>query len=112
MQLDQKKVPIFHAEPDKDILNVREWAKRIEAMKSSQNWNEKATYDNATQSLFGNAALYMSSQCDIEVKEDFEETWKWLKKKMLIALVPGGAIRCERNTGCRSAFKTKWIARR
>jgi len=83
MQLDQKKVPIFHAEPDKDILNVREWAKRIEAMKSSQNWNEKATYDNATQSLFGDAALYMASQCDVDVNEDFEETWKWLKKKML-----------------------------
>ena len=71
MKLDQKKVPIFHVEPDKDILTVREWAKRIESMQSSQNWNQKATYDNATQSLFGNAALYMASQTDIEVDEDF-----------------------------------------
>ena len=83
MQLDQKKVPIFHGEPDKDILTVREWARRIESMKSSMNWNEKTTYENGIASLFGAAALWMGSMTDTEVNEDFEETWVWLKKKML-----------------------------
>ena len=53
MQIDQKKVPVFHAEPDKDSLTVVNWCARIDGMRDAMDWSNEATYANASAALFG-----------------------------------------------------------
>jgi hypothetical protein len=83
IQIDQKKVPVFHGEPGKDGIDIREWIRRIDSMKTAFAWTEQATYENARAALFGYAATVMLTQCKRSVREDFDSTWTWLKKRML-----------------------------
>ena len=53
MQINQKKVPVFHAEPDKDSLTVIHWCARIDGMKDAMGWSDEVTYANASAALFG-----------------------------------------------------------
>ena len=53
MQIDQKKVPVFHAKPDKDYLTVIHWCARIDIMKDALDRSDEATYANASAALFG-----------------------------------------------------------
>ena len=55
MQIDQKKVPVFHAEPDKDSLTVVNWCARSDGMRDAMDWSDAATYANASAALFGGA---------------------------------------------------------
>ena len=54
-QIDQKKVPVFHGEKDKDTLTMIAWCARMDTMKTSLNWSNEATFCNMTAALFGNA---------------------------------------------------------
>ena len=83
IQIDQKKVPIFHGEPGKDGIEVREWTRRIDSMKAAFNWTEQATYENARAALFGYAADVMLTKSKKSISDDFTNTWTWMKKKML-----------------------------
>jgi hypothetical protein len=83
IQIDQKKVPVFHGEPGKDGIDIREWIRRIDSMKTAFAWMEQATYENARAALFGYAAMVMLTQCKKSVNHDFVNTWTWLKKRML-----------------------------
>ena len=82
IQLDQKKVPVFHGEPSKDTLTVQEWAKRIDGMRQGQDWTDEQTYHNAYASLFGDAAQIMNLICGIP-ENNHATTWTWLKPQML-----------------------------
>ena len=53
MQIDQKKVPVFHGEKDKDTITVLAWCHRIDGMKDALGWSDGATYANAMAALFG-----------------------------------------------------------
>jgi hypothetical protein len=83
IQIDQKKVPVFHGEPGKDGIDIREWIRCIDSMKTAFAWTEQATYENARAALFGYASTVMLTQCKKTVREDFDTTWTWLKKRML-----------------------------
>jgi hypothetical protein len=83
IQIDEKKVPIFHGEPGRDGIEVREWTRRIDSMKAAFNWTDQATYENARAALFGCAADIMLTKSKKPISDDFETTWTWMKKKML-----------------------------
>jgi hypothetical protein len=51
IQIDQKKVPIFCGEPGKDGIDIREWTRRIDSMKTAFGWTKQATYKNARAAL-------------------------------------------------------------
>ena len=53
MQIDQRKVPVFHAEKDKDSLTVFNWCDHIDGMKDALDWSNETTYANASAALFG-----------------------------------------------------------
>ena len=38
MQINQRKVPLFHAEKDKDSLTILDWCDRIDGMKYALDW--------------------------------------------------------------------------
>ena len=80
MQFDQKKTPVYHHEKDKDTLDIYEWIERIEAMRTSFQWSDEATYNNAKSSLFGVAARYARAWKEIDPK--FQENWTYYKPKL------------------------------
>ena len=82
MQIDQKKVPVFHAKPDKDSLTVIHWGARIDGMKDALGWSDEATYANASAALFG-VAQRTAANWVILYKTEHCKTWTYLKKKML-----------------------------
>ena len=82
MQIDQKKVPVFHAEADKDSLTVVNWFARIDGMRDAMGWSYKATYANASAALFG-VAQRTATNWAIIYKMEHRKTWTYLKKKML-----------------------------
>ena len=84
VQIDQKKVPVFLGELGKDSLTVREWIRRVEAMKGSFGWSELEAFNNAHAALFGAAATIMQSLEKRSVSPDYEQTWTWFKKQMLM----------------------------
>ena len=53
VQIDRKKVPVFHGEKDKDTISIIAWCQRIEGMKDALGWSDVATYANAIAALFG-----------------------------------------------------------
>ena len=61
IQIDQKKVPVFYGEKDKDSLTVLNWCRRMDGLKTAFNWSDEATFCNATAALFGNAARIVTS---------------------------------------------------
>ena len=38
MQIKQRKVPVFHAQKDKDSLTILDWCDRIDGMKDALDW--------------------------------------------------------------------------
>ena len=48
MLIDQKKVPVFHGEKDKDSLNVIAWCACIKGMKDALGWSDEVTFVNAS----------------------------------------------------------------
>ena len=81
MQIDQKKVPVFHAEADKDSLTVFNWCDRIDGMKDGMDWSDEATYANASAALFW-VAQRTATNWAILYKAEHGKTWTYLKKKM------------------------------
>ena len=82
MQIDQRQVPVFHAEKDKDYLTVFNFCDRIDGMKDALDWSDKTTFDNAPAALFG-VAQRTASNLVILYKADHRKTWTYLKKKMI-----------------------------
>jgi hypothetical protein len=80
IQFDQKKVPTYWFQADKDALSIAEWIRRVDGMHVALGWNDIATYHNAKNALFGNPATVMNTQCLITVNADFQEAWTWLKR--------------------------------
>lgn len=83
VQFDQKKVPVYHGEPGKDTITVREWIRRMEGLRTTMDWTEEQTFENAQASLFGSALQIMLSQSKKTINDDYTRTWTWMKKKML-----------------------------
>ena len=55
MQIEQKKVPVFHVEKEKDTLTVIVWCNHIKAMKNSLGVVRQChLLQRATAALFGN----------------------------------------------------------
>ena len=82
MQIDQKKVPVFHAEADKDLMTVVNWCACIDGMRDAMGWSDEATYANASAALFGSAQRTATNWAII-YKAEHSKTWTYLKKKML-----------------------------
>ena len=82
MQIDQKKVPVFHGEPDKDSLTIVHWCARIDGLKDAHNLSDEVTFANASAALFGIASRTAANWAII-YKADHRKTWTYLKKKML-----------------------------
>ena len=82
IQIDQKKVPVFYGEIDKDSLTVLNWCRRIDGLKTAFAWSDAATFCNATAALFGNAARIVTSWKVLD-PVDYRETWTYLRKAML-----------------------------
>ena len=82
IQIDQKKVPVFYGEKDKDSLTVLNWCRRIDGLKTAFAWSDAATFCNATAALFGNAARIVTSWKVLD-PVDYRETWTYLRKAML-----------------------------
>ena len=82
LQIDQKKVPVFCAELDKDSLTVIHWCARIDGMKETLGWSDEATYANASAALFG-ITQRTAANWAILYKDNHRKTWTYLKKKML-----------------------------
>ena len=53
MQIDQRKVPVFHAKKDKESLTVFDWCDRIDEMKDALTWSDETTFPKASAALFG-----------------------------------------------------------
>lgn len=82
MQINHKKVPIFHGEKDKDTLTVIGWCNRIDAMKTSLGWSDKATYWDATPALFGNPQR-IADNWAVLYKAEHRKTRAYLKKAII-----------------------------
>jgi hypothetical protein len=81
MLFDQKKVPVFHGEPQKDTLSILAWCSRIDAMKAAFDWTEEQTFCNASAALFGNAQRTIDNWATLD-PENHQRTWVYLKKAM------------------------------
>ena len=82
MQIDQKKVPVFHGEKDKDTITVLAWCHRIDGMKDALAWSDAATYTNAMAALFG-CAQRTAEDWVILYPTTHAKTWTYLRKKMI-----------------------------
>ena len=82
MQLDQKKVPVFHGEKDKDTLNILGWCARIDGMKDGLGWSDEVIFANPSAAFFGTAQRTAENWA-ILYKDEHRKTWTYLKKKML-----------------------------
>ena len=82
MQIDQRKVPVFHAEKDEDSLTVFNWCDRIDSMKDALTLSDEMTYANASTPLFG-VAQRTATNWAILYKDEHCQTWTYLKKKMI-----------------------------
>lgn len=52
----------------------------MDAIKTSHNWNDEATFCNATSALFGNIQLVVDNWAVLD-KDNYAKTWTYLKKK-------------------------------
>ena len=82
MQIDQKKVPVYHGEKDKDTISIIAWCQRTEFMKDALGGTDEATYANAIAALFG-CAQRTADDWTILYLDEHRKTWSYLKKKML-----------------------------
>ena len=82
MQIDKKKVPVFHGEKDKNTLTIKAWWACIDAMKMSLNWSIKHAFCNATAALFHNEQRVVDYWAILD-KINHAGTWTYLKKAMI-----------------------------
>ena len=80
IQINQRKVPVFHAKKDKDSLNIFSWCDRIDGMKDALDWSDETTFANASAALFG-VAQRTASNWAILYKEEHRKTWIYLKRR-------------------------------
>ena len=81
MPIDQRKVPAFHAEKDKDSLTVFNWCDRIDGMKDALDWSDETTYANVSAALF-RVAQRTATNWAIIYKTKHCKIWTYLRKKM------------------------------
>ena len=82
MQINQRKVPVFHAEKDKDSLTIFDWCNWINGMKDALDWTDETTFANESAALFG-VAQRTTLNLAILYKAEHCKTWTYLKKKMI-----------------------------
>ena len=82
MQINQRKVPVFRAEKDKDTLTAFDWCKHIDGMQDALDWTDETTSANVSAALY-RVALRTTSNWAILYKEEHPKTWTYLKKKMI-----------------------------
>ena len=82
MQIDQRKIPVFHSKKDKDSLTIFDWCDRVDRMKDALDWNYETTFPNASAALFG-VAQRTASNWAVLYKAEHRKTWTYLKKKMI-----------------------------
>ena len=80
MQIDQRKVPVFHAEKDKDSLTIFDWCECIDGMKDAQDWSDETTFANPSAALFA-VAQRTASNWAILYKAEHHKTLTNLKKR-------------------------------
>ena len=77
LQINHKKVPVFHGKKDKDSMTVLAWCHCMDPMKTSLGWSDEATFCNAIAALFGNAQRIMYSWA-ILYATNYRTTWTYL----------------------------------
>jgi hypothetical protein len=66
LKIQQTKLLEFWGQKDKDSISANEFVKRVDKMKSANNWTEKVAFDNFSLALKGEANVWLDSQIILE----------------------------------------------
>ena len=58
LKIQQTKLPEFWGQKDKDSISANEFVKRVDKLKSANNWSEKVAFDNVGLALKGEANVW------------------------------------------------------
>ena len=79
LKIQQTKLPEFWGQKDKDSISANEFVKRVNKMKSANNWTEKVTFDNFSLALKGEVNVWLDSQIILTKIEGDREQWSIIR---------------------------------
>ncbi len=79
LKIQQTKLPEFWGQKDKDSISANEFVKRVDKMKSANNWTEKVAFDNFSLALKGEANVWLDSQIILTKIEGDREQWSIIR---------------------------------
>jgi hypothetical protein len=79
LKIQQTKLPEFWGQKDKDSISANEFVKRVDKMKSANNWTEKVAFDNFSLALKGEANIWLDSQIILTKIEGDREQWSIIR---------------------------------
>jgi hypothetical protein len=79
LKIQQTKLPEFWGQKDKDSISANEFVKRVDKLKSANNWTEKVAFDNVGLALKGEANVWMDSQITLKHIEGDREQWSIIR---------------------------------
>jgi hypothetical protein len=79
LKIQQTKLPEFWGQKDKDSILANEFVKRVDKMKSANNWTEKVAFDNFSLALKGEANVWLDSQIILTKIEGDREQWSIIR---------------------------------
>jgi hypothetical protein len=79
LKIQQTKLPEFWGQKDKDSISANEFVKRVNKMKSANNWTEKVAFDNFSLALKGEANVWLDSQITLKKIEGDREQWSIIR---------------------------------
>jgi len=79
LKIQQTKLPEFWGQKDKDSISANEFVKRVDKLKSANNWSEKVAFDNVGLALKGEANVWLDSQVTLKHIEGDREQWSIIR---------------------------------
>ena len=79
LKIQQTKLPEFWGQKDKDSISANEFVKRVDKLKSANNWSEKVAFDNVGLALKGEANIWLDSQVTLKHIEGDREQWSIIR---------------------------------
>jgi hypothetical protein len=79
LKIQQTKLPEFWGQKEKDSISANEFVKRVDKLKSANNWSEKVAFDNVGLALKGEANVWLDSQVTLKHIEGDREQWSIIR---------------------------------
>ena len=79
LKIQQTKLPEFWGQKEKDSILANEFVKRVDKLKSANNWSEKVAFDNVGLALKGEANVWLDSQVTLKHIEGDREQWSIIR---------------------------------